>query len=185
MFNSPQWWSIFNILKLLISSTDSLWHHFQCWHQWCNRLSWWHGNPSSVSLLSYFIGNSNPSWGISFIIYIFLPKGTFIRPHFQAIGGYTYHAGQSWKADSASIYGPIKSIAAADNSGTDLHVFMCKDTAFYGVIGVAVLGMLCKTSWPGYNVGVNEKRQNILATSEVHKKLLKLITVCTLFSTRF
>ena len=66
--------------------------------------------------------------------------------------------------------GPIKSIAAADNSGADLNVFMCKDTAFHGVIGYGWLGSLCKTSYPGYNTGVNEKRQNILATSEVHKK---------------
>ena len=68
--------------------------------------------------------------------------------------------------------GPIKSIAAADNSGADLNVFMCKDTAFHGVIGYGWLGSLCKTSYPGYNTGVNEKRQNILATSEVHKKNL-------------
>ena len=66
--------------------------------------------------------------------------------------------------------GPIKSIAAADNSGADLNVFMCKDTAFHGVIGYGWLGSLCKTSYPGYNTGVNEKRQNILATSEVHTK---------------
>ena len=66
--------------------------------------------------------------------------------------------------------GPIKSIAAADNSGADLNVFMCKDTAFHGVIGYGWLGTLCKTSYPGFNTGVNEKRQNVLATSEVHKK---------------
>jgi hypothetical protein len=64
--------------------------------------------------------------------------------------------------------GPIKSIAAADHSGADLNVFMCKDTAFHGVIGYGWLGTLCKTSYPGYNTGVNEKRQNVLLTSEVH-----------------
>ena len=88
------------------------------------------------------------------------------------IGGYTYHAGQTWKADVASINGPIKSIAAADNSGADLGIFMCKDTAFNGVIGIAWLWTLCKTSDPGYNAGANEKRQNILATSEVNKNTL-------------
>ena len=46
---------------------------------------------------------------------------------------------------------------------------MCKDTAFYGVIGIAWVGTLCKTTYSGYNAGVNEKRQNILATSEVKK----------------
>ena len=91
------------------------------------------------------------------------------------MGGYTYHAGQSWKADpnSGSLDGPIKSIAADDDSGADLGVFMCKDPEFYGVIGLAWLGTLCRTSsFPGQNAGVNEKRQNILATSEVRKKHL-------------
>ena len=84
--------------------------------------------------------------------------------------------------------GPIKSIAAADNSGADLNVFMCKDTAFHGVIGYGWLGSLCKTSYPGYNTGVNEKRQNILATSEVHthtqKNQADLLypTVCIIFT---
>ena len=102
----------------------------------------------------------------------FLSPDTFSGRYFQTIGGYTYHSGQSWKASHGSMEGPIKSIAAADNSGADLNVFMCKDTAFHGVIGYGWLGSLCKTSYPGYNTGVNEKRQNILATSEVHKKKL-------------
>merc|ERR1712156_842260 len=89
--------------------------------------------------------------------------------HIEAIGGYTHHPGQSWKADSdsGSLDGPIKDIAAADDSGADLGVFLCKDTSFYGVIGLAWVGTICKTYWPGYNAGVNEKRQNVLATSEV------------------
>ena len=47
---------------------------------------------------------------------------------------------------------------------------MCKDTSIYGVIGYAWIGTLCKTSFKGYNAGVNEKRQNVLLTSEVNKK---------------
>ena len=48
---------------------------------------------------------------------------------------------------------------------------MCKDQAFYGVVGLAWVGTMCKTSWKGYNAGVNEKRGNVLSTSEVnHKK---------------
>ena len=48
---------------------------------------------------------------------------------------------------------------------------MCKDEAFYGVVGRAWVGTLCGYD-PlihsyGYNAGVNEKRQNVLATSEV------------------
>ena len=84
--------------------------------------------------------------------------------------GYSYHADQTWKADSSSgsLDGPIKSIAASDNSGADLNVFMCKDTEFYGVVGLAWVGTMCK-GWAGYNAGVNEKRQNVLATSEVNQ----------------
>merc|ERR1711935_489270 len=89
--------------------------------------------------------------------------------HIEAIGGYTYHADQTWKAepDSNSLSGPIKDIAAADNSGADLGVFMCKDSEFYGVVGLAWVGTMCKTYYSGYNAGVNEKRENVLATSEV------------------
>jgi hypothetical protein len=46
---------------------------------------------------------------------------------------------------------------------------MCKDSEFYGVVGLAWVGTMCKIYWPGYNAGVNEKRDNILATSEVNK----------------
>jgi hypothetical protein len=45
---------------------------------------------------------------------------------------------------------------------------MCKDPQFFGIIGRAYLSTLCKSSTGG-NAGVNEKRQNVLATSEVHK----------------
>ena len=121
------------------------------------------------------------------MIYIFLRKGTFIRPHFQAIGGYTYHAGQSWKADFGSLDGPIKTIAAGDNSGADLGVFMCKDPELSGVIGIAWVGFLCRTSsFPGLNAGVNEKRENVLATSEVRKKIFQ-VDYCmqTIFNPHF
>merc|ERR1711971_1482063 len=49
----------------------------------------------------------------------------------DVIGGYEYHADQSWKADSDSgnLQGPIKTIAAADTTGADLQVFLCKDTS--------------------------------------------------------
>ena len=50
---------------------------------------------------------------------------------------------------------------------------MCKDTSIYGVIGYAWIGTLCKTSFKGYNAGVNEKRQNVLATSEVNHYIIK------------
>ena len=41
---------------------------------------------------------------------------------------------------------------------------------YLGVIGLAWVGTMCKTSWAGYNAGVNEKRENVLATSEVSTK---------------
>jgi len=87
----------------------------------------------------------------------------------EAIDSYTYQVGESWTAESAggSLSGPIKDIAAADTSGADLGVFMCKDPEFYGTVGLAWVGTMCKTTWSGYNAGVNEKRENVLATSEV------------------
>ena len=119
--------------------------------------------------MSNLIGNTNSYWG-KYIIHYFFLISWFDRIIYQAIGGYTYHADQSWKADSSSgsLDGPIKSIAASDNSGADLGVFMCKDSEFYGVVGLAWVGTMCKTYWPGYNAGVNEKRQNVLSTSEVN-----------------
>ena len=45
---------------------------------------------------------------------------------------------------------------------------MCKDSAFYGTVGLAWVGTMCKTYYSGYNAGVNEKRENVLATSEVN-----------------
>ena len=51
---------------------------------------------------------------------------------------------------------------------------MCKDQAFYGVVGLAWVGTMCKTSWSGYNAGVNEKRGNVLSTSEVNHNKFSL-----------
>ena len=49
---------------------------------------------------------------------------------------------------------------------------MCKDPAFYGVIGLAWVGTLCgPNSWKGYKASINEKRQNAVSTAEVKKKL--------------
>lgn len=64
----------------------------------------------------------------------------------EAIDGYTYESGQSWTAesDSGSLSGPIKDITAASNSNADLHVFLCKDPQFYGVIGLAWLEQCAK-----------------------------------------
>ena len=53
---------------------------------------------------------------------------------------------------------------------------MCKDPAFYGTVGLAWVGTMCKTYYSGYNAGVNEKRENVLATSEVnHQSFMKKI----------
>jgi hypothetical protein len=92
--------------------------------------------------------------------------GTQIK--LEVLGSYTHHTGQSWKADSdsGSLDGPIKDIAASVGLGTDLNVFMCKDTEFYGVVGLAWVGTMCQ-GWHGYNAGVNEKRGNVLSSSEV------------------
>ena len=51
----------------------------------------------------------------------------------QAIGGYSYEAGESWRAEGGDLSGAIKNITAASNSNADLHVFLCKDPEFYGM----------------------------------------------------
>ena len=45
---------------------------------------------------------------------------------------------------------------------------MCKDPAFYGVIGLAWVGTICgPSSWKGYKASINEKRQNAVASAKV------------------
>merc|ERR1711971_1511869 len=87
--------------------------------------------------------------------------------HIEVIGGYTYHSDQSWTADGDILGGSVKDIAAADNSGADVQVFMCKDSSFYGTVGIAWVGTMCKTYYSGYNANLNEKRQNVLSSSSV------------------
>ena len=89
----------------------------------------------------------------------------------QAIGGYTYHPDQTWKAELeyGSLDGPAKQITMSDNSGADLNIFLCKDPQEFGVAGIAWVGSICKTYWPGYNAGIVEKRSTVLGTSEVKK----------------
>jgi len=85
-------------------------------------------------------------------------------------GGYTHHAGQVWRAepDSGSLDGPIKSITYASSSNAHLFVYLCKDPAFYGVIGLAWVGTICgPNSWKGYKASINEKRQNVVSTAKV------------------
>ena len=85
-------------------------------------------------------------------------------------GGYTYHQGQNWKAEpeSGSLDGPIKDITYASSSNAHLFVYLCKDPAFYGVIGLAWVGTLCgPNSWKGYKASINEKRGNAVSTAKV------------------
>lgn len=81
----------------------------------------------------------------------------------------THHVGQTWKAepDSNSLQGPIKTLTANSNVDADLWVYMAKDPAFYGVIGLAWVGTLCRTWWPGYQASINEKRGSVLNTAQL------------------
>jgi len=87
--------------------------------------------------------------------------------HIEVLGSYTYHADQTWTATGDILGGSVKDIAAADNSGADVQVFMCKDSSFYGTVGIAWVGTMCKTYYSGYNANLNEKRQNVLSSSSV------------------
>lgn len=79
----------------------------------------------------------------------------------------THHSGYNWKATGSDLEGSIKTIAANSNADAQLWVFMCKDPQFYGTIGIAWLGTVCVSYWPGYQTSINEKRESTLATSEV------------------
>jgi len=88
----------------------------------------------------------------------------------QRDGDYTHHSGQTWKADSdyGSLDGPIMDITYASSSNAHLFVYLCKDPAFYGVIGLAWVGTLCgPNSWKGYKASINEKRESAVSTAEV------------------
>ena len=99
---------------------------------------------------------------------IFLKSNTNGHSHLQVLGSYTYHADQTWTATGDILGGSVKDIAAADNSGADVQVFMCKDSSFYGTVGIAWVGTMCKTYYSGYNANLNEKRQNVLSSSSVN-----------------
>jgi len=88
----------------------------------------------------------------------------------QRDGDYTYHSGNTWKAepDFGSLDGPIKSITSGSSSNAHLFVYLCKDPAFYGTIGLAWVGTLCgPNSWKGYKASINEKRASAVSTAEV------------------
>jgi hypothetical protein len=60
--------------------------------------------------------------------------------HIEVLGSYTYHADQTWTATGDILGGSVRDIAAADNSGADVRVFMCKDSSFYGTVANAGAG---------------------------------------------
>ena len=85
----------------------------------------------------------------------------------------TYHSGYTWNAESGDgqddLGGKIKELTAASTVDANLWVYMAKDPNFYGVVGVAWLGTMCK-GWAkpnGYTASITEKRSNALTTAEV------------------
>ena len=86
----------------------------------------------------------------------------------QRDGDYTYHAGNSWKADGDILRGSVKDITASSSSNAHLFVYMCKDPQFFGTIGIAWVGTLCRpNNWKGYKASLNEKRESAISSAEV------------------
>ena len=56
-------------------------------------------------------------------------------------------------------------MTSASTANANLWVYLCKDTEFYGVVGLAYVGSLCYSK--SYSCGVNEKRGNLVSTAEV------------------
>ena len=45
---------------------------------------------------------------------------------------------------------------------------MCKDPQFFGTIGIAWVGTLCRSNnWKGYKASINEKRESAISSAEV------------------
>ena len=45
---------------------------------------------------------------------------------------------------------------------------MCKDPQFFGTIGIAWVGTLCRpNNWKGYKTSLNEKRESAISSAEV------------------
>lgn len=94
--------------------------------------------------------------------------GTKIK--LERVGDITHHVGETWRAESnsQSLQGPILDITENQPVEADLYVYLAKDPEFYGTIGLAWLGTLCKRNTdPGYQAGISEKRENVLATAQV------------------
>ena len=85
----------------------------------------------------------------------------------------TYHSGYTWNAESSDgqddLDGAVKQLTAASTANANLWIYMAKDPNFFGVIGVAWVGTMCK-GWAkpnGYTASINEKRSNALTSAEV------------------
>ena len=86
----------------------------------------------------------------------------------QRDGDYTYHAGYSWKADGNILRASVKDITTSSSSNAHLFVYMCKDPQFFGTIGIAWVGTLCRpNNWKGYKTSLNEKRESAISSAEV------------------
>lgn len=73
-----------------------------------------------------------------------------VRIKIELVGSPTFHPGFKWRADDDISF--VKQFAAGDNSA-DLHTFFVRDEVeYYGVVGVAYLGVMCTLNQYGYQV---------------------------------
>ena len=83
----------------------------------------------------------------------------------QKTGDNTYHSGYSWKADpDANSFDQIRPITEASTADANLWVYMGNDQ-LYGYVGLAYVGVLCYSKT--YSCSINEKMENVVATTEV------------------
>ena len=92
-------------------------------------------------------------------------------PYFftQRVGDLTYHSGYTWKAEAVDdLGGKVKELTAASTADANLWVYMAKDPYFYGIVGAAYIGTMCK-GWEPYGItaSISEKRSNVISTAEV------------------
>ena len=89
---------------------------------------------------------------------------------FQRVGDFTYHSGQTWKAEQSINH--VNGLTSSSSANANLWVYMCKDPNYSGVVGIAYVGTLCQSK--RYQCSINERRSNVVTTAEV--KLIQIKT---------
>ena len=82
------------------------------------------------------------------------------------VGSPTPYPGRYWRADTS--IDAVRQFVTMTGVDTNLYVFFCHDSSYFGTVGIAYVGGLCDTY--GYAVSLNEWRNTTLASGKVRKQ---------------